>query len=147
MANSSYRTCLVCGKKYRFCHSCSEYETWPMWYNLFHDENCHEIWYTLCDFESGKLTKEEAQKKFEELDASIIINESASQSYKKLFYVVDSPESTTLQEDAPASVEEPVPVEEPKKEETPVEPKEEHLSISEEIKKKNNYHYNKNKKN
>lgn len=79
------RTCHVCGNSYRFCPSCAEFADWEYWHVMFHDQNCHDIWYTLGDFEDGKITKEEAIEKMKKLDTSKIVNKHVIESYNKLF--------------------------------------------------------------
>ena len=154
MANNQ-RICLCCGKTYRYCSHCDE-KKFPTWYALFHDENCHDIWYILSDFESGILTKEEAQEKMKVLNPSVITNKDALVSYRKLFDiaeepVIDEPQVEPVQntESEVSAVEEVPVVDEviPPLEEVIQE--EEHLSVSEELKKhNNNRHANKfNKKN
>lgn len=87
MANKNNRTCFVCSRSYRFCPTCAEYESWPYWHVMFHDANCHDIWYVLSDFENGVITKEEAIEKMNHLDASVIDknNKNVMDSYNKLF--------------------------------------------------------------
>lgn len=159
MANNQ-RICLCCGKTYRYCSHCDE-KKFPTWYALFHDENCHDIWYILSDFESGILTKEEAQEKMKVLNPSVITNKDALVSYRKLFDiaeepVIDEPQDGEVQNTEPevSTIEEPAPIVDeiipPLEEAIPTEThEEEHLSVSEELKKhNNNRHANKfNKKN
>lgn len=38
------RRCIVCSKEYQFCSHCQDGEIKPSWYNIFHDQNCHDIY-------------------------------------------------------------------------------------------------------
>ena len=98
MANSSYRTCSVCSARYRFCPHCAEYELWPYWYVMFHDAQCHDIWYTLSDYEDGKLSKEDAYEKIKQFDMSIVKNENVLLSYYKLLADVGIPQEPKKEE-------------------------------------------------
>lgn len=161
---STKRTCLLCRKKYEYCGHCSENRHMPSWYNLFHNENCSNIWGILTHFENGDCTSEEAREKLSNLDTTVIKNESALRSYHKLFDTKeetpavekDTVETTVTEESVPVEeevkVEESAPVEDEDVVviEGPVEEKkdEETLSVSQELKKHNNYRHNKyNKKN
>lgn len=144
MANN-YRVCICCNKRFKYCPHCSEYESLPTWYNLFHNENCHDIWYVLSDFESGFLTKEEAQEKISHLDTSVITNKEALKSLDKLMGTNHSVESESPKAEQPKVEEKPVITVDPftrpavplskAVEPTPVPAKEEKLSVSEELKK------------
>ena len=55
------KTCICCGKKYTFCPSCSEFDKYPRWMNIYHDENCREIFMVTSDFIAGDIVKDEAK--------------------------------------------------------------------------------------
>lgn len=38
------RRCIVCSKEYQFCSHCQDGEIKPSWYNIFHDQNCHDVY-------------------------------------------------------------------------------------------------------
>lgn len=48
MARST-RTCIVCGKEYEFCSGCKKKHK-PSWMNIYHDENCKDIWHAITTF-------------------------------------------------------------------------------------------------
>ena len=64
------RTCLVCGIKYRYCSSCREYITTPQWKNLFHSENCKEVFHIVSDYLQGHMTKGNAIQALHDCDLS-----------------------------------------------------------------------------
>lgn len=113
----SNRKCILCQKTYEYCN-CDKYKDYPKWFVMFHDVNCHEIWYVLSDFESGLITRQEALERMKALDPSVIKNENALVSYKKLLGEDEAKvEEPTLAEapveEAPADPEpaaDPVPV-------------------------------------
>lgn len=45
MARST-RKCIVCGKEYEFCGGCKK-KNKPSWMNIYHDENCKNIWHAI----------------------------------------------------------------------------------------------------
>lgn len=115
MANK--RTCLCCRTQYHYCSQNCDDKNLPLWYNLFHNQNCHDIWYVLSDFENGVLSKEEAQEKIKSLDTSVIKNDAVMTSYNKLM------EGPKVEKNTDSS---PTPVEAPRPEKP--------LSVSEELK-------------
>lgn len=54
------KTCLVCGTKYTYCSSCSQYASLPLWMNHFHSENCKMIYNTVVGYDQKSITQEEA---------------------------------------------------------------------------------------
>lgn len=66
------RTCTVCGEKYSYCPTCDEDYLKPSWYGLFHEENCKDIFETLCKHYQGYLTSSEAKEVLSKLNLSAI---------------------------------------------------------------------------
>lgn len=66
------RTCVVCGKKYEYCSGCATYDSVPTWYNVYHNENCREIFRVATQYHNGKLDREEAKAAFKACDLSYI---------------------------------------------------------------------------
>lgn len=64
------RKCICCGKEYNFCLHCAEYDHLPRWMNLWHNENCKELFNITNDYNAQILTKEEAKDMFAECDLS-----------------------------------------------------------------------------
>lgn len=54
------RKCLLCGKEYEYCPTCTKDYNKPIWYRNFHEENCRTIFYILTDYKAGNLSKEDA---------------------------------------------------------------------------------------
>lgn len=86
MAKNNHK-CIVCGKEYRYCPNCSEYDKMPRWMSMFCGDNCHDIFQVACDFENGDITKEEAVNKLNMLDLSSrkIYKDSLKNSIDKIF--------------------------------------------------------------
>ena len=98
MVKKGRRTCLCCGNAYSYCsHNCHGMKSEP-WNTLFDVQNCRDVWHLLCDFEAGLISKEDAQKQMEKLDPSVITNEDAIKSYKKL--ISDDSKKSLLKEEA-----------------------------------------------
>ena len=70
MAKKNNRKCICCSTEYRYCNSCSEDRTKPVWYTIYHNENCKNIFDAASDYLAGAITKEEARQKFDACDLS-----------------------------------------------------------------------------
>ena len=70
MARNNNRKCICCSTEYRYCNTCSEDRTKPVWYTIYHNENCKDIFNTASDYLAGAITKEEARQKFDTCDLS-----------------------------------------------------------------------------
>lgn len=66
------RTCILCGKNYRFCNDCSDYEHIEPWHNIYCSENCRTIFETCVDFVQKHMGKDEAREKILSCDLSNI---------------------------------------------------------------------------
>ena len=56
------RVCMMCGRHYKFCKHCREYEHEPGWKYLYHDEKCKaigDLWYA---YRGNEISKAEAKK-------------------------------------------------------------------------------------
>ena len=63
------RSCIVCGRSYYFCNHCQDGEIKPSWFNIFHNQNCHDIYDAVANIypEQGK---EAAKEELDKLDLS-----------------------------------------------------------------------------
>ena len=68
MARKNNRTCIVCGKVYTYCNHCAEDSLLPVWYAIYHNENCRNLFNIAAEYLSGETTKEEAKEKFDACD-------------------------------------------------------------------------------
>ena len=57
MIRKHKKTCILCGKEYSYCSNCSEYANLPVWHNIYHDENCKNIFNIATNFHAGKINK------------------------------------------------------------------------------------------
>ena len=64
------KKCIVCGKVYTFCNSCSAFDRYPRWMGIYHDENCKNVFEITSDYLSGDITKEEAKVRLDKCDLS-----------------------------------------------------------------------------
>lgn len=65
------RTCILCGKEYKYCKSCRSDAKKEPWHSLFDTENCKNISKALTDYNLKKATKEETQSILSQCDLSI----------------------------------------------------------------------------
>lgn len=70
MARNNNRKCICCSTEYRYCNTCNEDKMKPMWYTIYHNENCKNIFNAASDYLAGAITKEEAKQKFDACDLS-----------------------------------------------------------------------------
>lgn len=71
---NNLRTCEICGTKYKYCNNCGEYQNYPRWMFLFHDENCRDIWSAINAYRAGTNTAYEAKKRLEKLDITNVVD-------------------------------------------------------------------------
>ena len=107
MANE--RLCLMCGKRYRYCSNCRDFNQKETWRYLYHDEKCKEIsniWY---DYRENQITGEVAKERFNALKPNIddVLKHTtiAAREIQELFGVnkqksEESEESETVEESA-----------------------------------------------
>lgn len=64
------KTCIVCGTKYTYCPTCAEFANVEIWHNIYHDENCKEIFAIAVDFNYDALDKNTAKERLTKCDLS-----------------------------------------------------------------------------
>lgn len=84
MVKKNNKQCIVCGTKYTYCPNCSDYANMPHWMGWFHNSNCRKIFYITSGYCNKTITKEEANKQFNECDLS------RKDNFKKNIYDVIS---------------------------------------------------------
>ena len=65
------RTCMMCGCTYKYCGHCREYQNYPGWKYLYHDEKCKaigDLWYA---YRGNEISKEDAKKQLSALKPNI----------------------------------------------------------------------------
>ena len=98
MAN--FRSCLLCGKEYKFCPTCGEDRYAPVWKNTFCSEDCSRIFKCAMSFYMSLITKEEAMKIVSECDTTNIeaYRDDIKQTIKKIM-TVDKVNSKVVEND------------------------------------------------
>lgn len=64
------KKCIVCGEVYTYCSGCSEFDKYPRWMSIYHEENCKNIFDITSKFLSSSITKEEAKEELCKCDLS-----------------------------------------------------------------------------
>lgn len=54
------KTCILCGKKYKFCNDCREEMYQPTWKNTYCSENCRTIFNTIVGYAQNTIIIEDA---------------------------------------------------------------------------------------
>lgn len=58
MSRKANMKCIVCGNEYRYCLSCSASRKEPLWKNIYHDENCKNIYEACSEYGEGLMSLE-----------------------------------------------------------------------------------------
>lgn len=87
MGNNKIRRCVVCGKEYEYCPRHVMNKNKPMFYFSFCSEDCKNIYDIASKFETGAITKYDAETELKKLDLSRLdyFGQSYKNSIKKIF--------------------------------------------------------------
>lgn len=64
------RSCILCGKKYEYCNTCSAFQDKPVWMFSYCSEDCKDITSLLTDYIYNKISKEEVKETIGSKDTS-----------------------------------------------------------------------------
>lgn len=86
------RSCILCGKVYEYCNSCSAFQDKPVWMFSYCSEDCKDITSLLTDFIYNKVSKEEAKQAIESKDTSRHMQYKGSygKAYNEIMGKIDS---------------------------------------------------------
>lgn len=78
--------CLACRKEYYFCLKCGQSKHMPAWHIDFCDETCKNVFETICSYNCGSLTKEQASEMIGEVDPEKVatFKESLQEKLKEI---------------------------------------------------------------
>lgn len=65
------RTCVVCGKVYKYCKRCQQYKHLPTWMYAYCSEPCREIYLITNKYEFDHITAEEALEQLSRLKVKV----------------------------------------------------------------------------
>lgn len=90
------RSCILCGKVYEYCNSCSAFQDKPVWMFSYCSEDCKDITSLLTDYIYNKVSKEDAKKIIDTKDTSRHMKYKGSygKAYKEIMGEIDSEEKT-----------------------------------------------------
>ena len=85
------RSCILCGKVYEYCNSCSAFQNKPVWMFSYCSEDCKDITSLLTDYIYNKISKEEVKQIIETKDTSRHMQYKGSygKAYKEIMGMVD----------------------------------------------------------
>lgn len=91
------RKCIVCGKVYPYCPTCSDYSKMPPWHTLFCEDNCRKIFNITSDFLAEAISATEAKTKFDEcnLQDKLAFNDNVTKAIETV-YREDSKKSSPV---------------------------------------------------
>lgn len=80
------RSCILCGKKYEYCNTCSAFQDKPVWMFSYCSEDCKDITSLLTDYIYNKISKEEVKRIIGSKDTSRHIQYKGSygKAYKEI---------------------------------------------------------------
>lgn len=55
------RKCILCGKTYKYCPHCRDYDSLPKWMTMFDRSECKEIFDAVSEFNFGNISALEAK--------------------------------------------------------------------------------------
>lgn len=86
------RSCILCGKVYEYCNSCSAFQDKPVWMFSYCSEDCKDITSLLTDYIYNKVSKEDAKKIIDTKDTSRHMQYKGSygKAYKEIMGEIDS---------------------------------------------------------
>ena len=68
MIERNNKTCIVCGKSYKYCSGCAEYTHLEPWHSIYCSDNCKEIFNIVSMY--NKVPKEETRSRLNKCDLS-----------------------------------------------------------------------------
>lgn len=68
MLSNTNRICYTCGKAYRFCKTCDGKKS-PSWLTMVCSSECNDIFNTIANYNLGRITKAEARKQLNTMNA------------------------------------------------------------------------------
>lgn len=104
MDSLNNKTCIICGKQYKYCPNCAEFINQPTWRALCDTDNCHTIFRIVTDYHFGIYDDDSAKIALKDCDLSVVKDKGTKEFLDKLFNentvedtaeVVDNTEVTT----------------------------------------------------
>ena len=94
------RICFCCGKKYKYCNTCGDYDPDKTWMFLVHDEKCLDVYNIWQQYRGKEITKEEAAKVLKALDVTEILksNTMVVPILKEILDIKDEPKKAETKE-------------------------------------------------
>lgn len=68
--NTNNKTCVTCGKQYKYCSGCNKNNNSPTWMNLYCSSDCRTLFQTTTDYLAKEITKEQAFNAIKNIDVS-----------------------------------------------------------------------------
>lgn len=97
------RSCILCGKKYEYCNTCSAFQDKPVWMFSYCSEDCKDITSLLTDYIYNKISKEEVKEIIGSKDTSRHMQYKGSygKAYKEIMDEIESeiPEENKTEKD------------------------------------------------
>lgn len=85
MDSLNNKTCLICGKQYKYCPNCAEFANQPTWRSLVDTDNCHTIFKVVTDYHFGIYDDESAKIALKDCDLSVVTDKGTKEFLDNLF--------------------------------------------------------------
>lgn len=85
MDSLNNKTCIICGKQYKYCPNCAEFINQPTWRALCDTDNCHTIFRIVTDYHFGIYDDDSAKIALKDCDLSVVKDKGTKEFLDKLF--------------------------------------------------------------
>jgi hypothetical protein len=90
MSSDKLRTCVVCGNKYKYCRSCSEYAHLEPWHYAYDKDECRKIFHICSEFGGNSYSADVAKQKLEEIGLPKTLTNSIRESVDRIYNLASS---------------------------------------------------------
>lgn len=85
MDSLNNKTCIICGKQYKYCPNCAEFVNQPTWRALCDTDNCHTIFRIVTDYHFGIYDDDSAKIALKDCDLSVVKDKGTKEFLNNLF--------------------------------------------------------------
>lgn len=105
MDSLNNKTCIICGKQYKYCPNCAEFINQPTWRALCDTDNCHTIFRIVTDYHFGIYDDDSAKIALKDCDLSVVKDKGTKEFLDKLFNENTAEDTVEVADNAEATTE------------------------------------------